>query len=750
MSVFGVLPVIALVAVSAAASPSAGAKSRFLALVAESSAGLKQNPVSKVCDMLEGLSSEIETDKKMEQDLFDQYECWYKAVISAKKASNSEAQERIGALNSYIDDIESGRIEFSTEGADATKDVAELSDEIEKSNALRKKEKEDFEAAQAELEASITALEKAEKEMNEGAPVELLSSGKMLKMGQAVLSEADAKLLEQAMVADPKSPDYKKMNKEKKFNKKFKVRSGKIQELIKDMRIAFQDNLDQAEAKEDEEQASYEKLKAAKESQLEAAKDALAALGGETASREEAAAEAREEISAVEEQIEKDKGFMKDTEDAYKEKLGQWRERKSLMSQEITAIGKALEILRGDEARDTMSKTYDKKIGLAQIAVKTTTLKQQEAAAALERAAQHSNEHSSMLQYLALTLNSGLSKEDPTKDPDRFKKVFKSLNQVKKDLNEESKDDLKKKEKCNEDLTEKTAEAQTSANFVDEKSRFINRTEFEVAELYAQINKTVEEIEQEEWDLDDAKKERDAANAAFIQEKDSLTAAIDFIKKAIKELEKFYKDAGLDLLAKSKGDVKKAPAPKEVKHTASLVVAKAKVHLNQPTDPMTMTVEAGKAPPPPPPTNVKPYTGNAGNKGIQGIMAEIQGDVEKDKEELEDNEDKAEKAFKKMKDEVLDLIDNKMKQKADKEKQIASKLDDISTATEVKLGEKDSLDATVASLKAIEPDCNYVTTTFDLRIKNREEEAKGADEAIKALNGDVKEVEYKEASAGGK
>merc|ERR1719456_1476004 len=137
MLVFGVL---ALVAVSDAVSPSVGAKSRFLALVAESSAGLKQNPVSKVCDMLEGLSTEIETDKKMEQDLFDKYECWYKAVISAKKASNSEALEHIGALNSYIDDIESGRIEFSTEGADATKDVAELSDEIEKSNALRKKE----------------------------------------------------------------------------------------------------------------------------------------------------------------------------------------------------------------------------------------------------------------------------------------------------------------------------------------------------------------------------------------------------------------------------------------------------------------------------------------------------------------------------------------------------------------------------------------------------------------------------------
>merc|ERR1719316_2356871 len=138
------------------------------------------------------------------------------------------------------------------------------------------------------------------------------------------------------------------------------------------MKVAFKDNLDQADLKEQEEKASFDKLLAAKESQLTAAKDALAALGGETASREEAVAEAREEITAVEEQITKDKGFMKDTEDAYKAKLGEWKERKNLMSQEIAAVGKALEILRSDEARDTMSKTYDKKIGLTQLSVQTT------------------------------------------------------------------------------------------------------------------------------------------------------------------------------------------------------------------------------------------------------------------------------------------------------------------------------------------------------------------------------------------
>ena len=51
MSAFGIR---SLMAAMAGASPSAGAKSRFLALVTESSADLEKNPVYKVCDMLEG------------------------------------------------------------------------------------------------------------------------------------------------------------------------------------------------------------------------------------------------------------------------------------------------------------------------------------------------------------------------------------------------------------------------------------------------------------------------------------------------------------------------------------------------------------------------------------------------------------------------------------------------------------------------------------------------------------------------
>merc|ERR1719324_1837011 len=149
------------------------------------------------------------------------------------------------------------------------------------------------------------------------------------------------------------------MNRKKTFNMKYTKRSGKIQDLMKDMLKTFQDNLADATEKEDDAKATYEKLRASKDGQLAAAEEALAELGGETAAREDAKAEAEAETRNLEAQIETDNGFIASVEDAYKDKQGEWKERKNLMTQEIAAIRKAQSILSSDEARDAMSKTFD-------------------------------------------------------------------------------------------------------------------------------------------------------------------------------------------------------------------------------------------------------------------------------------------------------------------------------------------------------------------------------------------------------
>merc|ERR1719353_548613 len=50
---------------------------------------------------------------------------------------------------------------------------------------------------------------------------------------------------------------------------------------------------------------------------------------------------------------------IKEVTKSYEEKLGEWKERKKLMTLEIMSISKALSILRSDDARDAMSTAFD-------------------------------------------------------------------------------------------------------------------------------------------------------------------------------------------------------------------------------------------------------------------------------------------------------------------------------------------------------------------------------------------------------
>merc|ERR1719247_2081970 len=124
------------------------------------------NPISRVVQLMEGLIKKAEKDGKSEEDLFESYVCWYKSVVSTKKKSNAEAKDRIEALTAFVDDVKSGRVEFTSERKDLEAEIEKLNTEIETATDMRKKENEDFMAAKDEMEKAVAALELAVDVLN--------------------------------------------------------------------------------------------------------------------------------------------------------------------------------------------------------------------------------------------------------------------------------------------------------------------------------------------------------------------------------------------------------------------------------------------------------------------------------------------------------------------------------------------------------------------------------------------------------
>merc|ERR1719450_1105149 len=127
----------------------------------------KLSPVTRVVELLKALSLQVEKEGKKEEDLYEDFVCWGKSIINQKTASNAAAEAKINELETYIADLDAGRIELTSERADLEKEIATLMSDLEEAKALREKEHADFLEAESEMEQAIDALDEAIKTLDD-------------------------------------------------------------------------------------------------------------------------------------------------------------------------------------------------------------------------------------------------------------------------------------------------------------------------------------------------------------------------------------------------------------------------------------------------------------------------------------------------------------------------------------------------------------------------------------------------------
>merc|ERR1719160_996449 len=500
----------------------------------------------------------------MEEDLFETYVCWYKTVVSSKKASNAAAADRIESLEAYIADIEAGRVEFTSERTDLVASIKGLNEEIETATDLREKEHEDYLAAKDEMEKAIAALEQAVEvlaagtaEKKEESMLSLrrqmgrLEEGeaagermeasmalqRAVQMGKNYLDKGDAAFLEKVLSGDVPNVDWKKLNRKATFKMKYKARSGKIQKILADMLQTFKDNLADATAKEKEAKAAYEKLMGSKKDELGTAEEALTDGNKEGSARNMAKDEAQQEVDDLKAQIEADEGYIKDTEEAYGIKMEEFKERKKLRKLEVASINKAIAILNSDDAKDTFNKSF-KSQGYLLLQKSALSKLRQQASAAVRRAGIVANDPRLQALAMQVLLQQG----------GHFDKVLEAIDKMVETLREEEAEDLKNKEECEKERMEKTKEARTLSLKIDDATEEIARQRSLIEELKAQIEEKEAEIKKLKEDLAAATKQREDEKLAYEASSADDHAAVELIKQAMDVLKGFYEDNGLTLV----------------------------------------------------------------------------------------------------------------------------------------------------------------------------------------------------------
>ena len=82
------------------------------------------SPVRRVVGLLQDLEKKLEEDANTEKDLFEKFKCWSETTLTDKKAAVAKANKRIEYLNSFMADVKSGALSFTSERETLTEAVA--------------------------------------------------------------------------------------------------------------------------------------------------------------------------------------------------------------------------------------------------------------------------------------------------------------------------------------------------------------------------------------------------------------------------------------------------------------------------------------------------------------------------------------------------------------------------------------------------------------------------------------------------
>merc|ERR1719465_342477 len=363
---------------------------------------------------------------------------------------------------------------------------------------------------------------------------------KVLDLSKQVLSDKDAKFLEQVLDGQTPDVDWKKLNRKATFKMKYKARSLKIQEILADMLQTFQDNLADAEKKEKDAESSFDTLMGSKNSQLSAAQDALSGGEGEGAARALNAQESQDEVDALTTQVENDEKYIKQVEDSYAVKMTEWKERKRLRTEEIASISKAIEILASDDAKDLMSSSFKSQGGFFLQESSAGCSQMKRATKVVHKLRSMATKHSDpRLSSLAVAVQLNAK--------GHFDKIVEEVMKMVSDLHEEADEDLKTKETCEADRMANTKTAKKSAQSMDDETALINRKKADIEAMNKEIAGIVAHVKELKLQLEEAQIQRAKENREYKAAKADDEAAAVLIGKAADVLAKFYEDNGLVL-----------------------------------------------------------------------------------------------------------------------------------------------------------------------------------------------------------
>lgn len=490
--------------------------------------GFTENPIARIVTLIKGMKMEIIKDGKMEQQLFDKFQCWTERSVK-------ESRKTIGESEDTLDKMEQDINRLASEIASSKEEITHLEGEIKANEQsqkdateMRKKEQDSFEEEVANDVAKTGALEKTldilmgNKAGGKKDKEASLSQNMAIVMRSVVSDESLADSDKQMMASFAKAPAQFFQSSAGRV-KAYQSQAGPIIGIMKGMLLATSADLQQRTLTEIKAVAAYQNL-------MKNLREAHENLNNQLSNEQESLAKAESDMADskttqanTKKLLEETEAFMKSTVEAGKEKAKEWATRSQLRLEELKNIDQGIHIL--SDISDPKEQAFNKAGAGSFLQVKTENARDRATRELAEVAMEYGSQSVTRV-VAAAKLSTGNWKE-------AMWKIVEMIDRMVVNHKEQATEDMKMRKQCQRDLTEAAAQMKQAKV---EKAR---------AEAAAEANKKKQEELAAEASALDAKSAQDAAELKEMNE-NSLDAqkkmrsdlgarehAIDTIKHAI-------------------------------------------------------------------------------------------------------------------------------------------------------------------------------------------------------------------------
>jgi len=645
------------------------------------------SPVGKVIELLDDLKGKVQNDLAKEGAAMEEYSGWCETEQSDYTYAIKTATSKIADLSAAMADGEAQASAFATQISELGSTIASKETELAEAADMRKTDRANFESTEKELLDTVDELSRGVMKVKQGAALlQQTGSRQAAARLQKDKSLADvlSKIVEAAWVdqagkrrltkfIQASEGDDLSLSQPQANVKSYESHSGGIVGTLTDMQEKAEGTLSDARKNEMKGQHNYALVKMGIEEEIKLLKKKLGDATAGKSGAEQALAAAAGEKAEVEKTKAADEIYLQTVTLDCKTKADEWAARQKSATEELAAVDKAKEILSSGV------KVFVQVTAKAHSMVKNDDDDLASTKTRMRVVEQLKNMGRQFNSFRLVQLASSAS-QDP------FGKVRGLINNMIEALVKEANEEASAKAFCDEELAKSNKAKDEKMLKLDQFQSRIDGAATTKAELQQDIKTLQGELAEIDKATAEATKIRTEEHEEYLVASSDYKQASEAVMSAISVLKNYYEGAFIQL--------------KSTKKQPSFGSAKS----------------------------------DAGGSIIE-ILEVAESDFTKLLMETETQETEAASAFETLSQESAVSKTAKSAEIRGKESEIKSLSVALTHHTEDKGTTAEELDAVMAYLSKLKPECASKTMSYEERKARREAEIEGLRESLAILEG---------------